>query len=238
MKIPFSLFIATCLFSAGLHAQEEGDGFGFLNIVNLIPGDTPAEVEIGGKKLVPGGMKSGDFTGWFVVPVGSKSLAIAVEKPEGEAAAIAKATGEIQVTEGAANVVAMFLQPDPRTKPDGTPLPPRIRIKSFPAYDSRGFGLRFVSMCPEDMRFQIGSLKLDAKPLEPIVIPKWTGAGFEVMHNGKPVGKTAGSTEPGSFYLFTAPGEAGAFITVLTRSDPQVIPPWMKKEKKKPAEKP
>ena len=201
MRNPFSLLAACCLFATGLHAQE-GDGYGFMNIVNLIPGDVPAAVTLDGKELVPGGMKSGDFTGWFVIPVGSKSLTIAPGNKGDEKPAIAKASGNIEVGEGQSNVVAMFLQPDPRVKADGAPYPPRIRIRSFPAFASRGFGLKFVSTCAIDKRFQIGPLRLDAKPLQPIDIEKWSGAGFEVMHNGKAIGKTAGSSEPGSFYLF------------------------------------
>lgn len=235
MRNPFSLLLAAFLLATSLHAQE-GDGFGFLNIVNLIPGDTPAAVTIDGKELMPGGMKSGDFTGWFVVPIGAKAISIALEKQEEGKPHIRKESGSIEVAEGLSTVVAMFLQPDPRVKEDGTPYPPKIRIKSFPAYESRGFGLKFVSMEPADGRFQIGPLNLEAKPLEPIAIPKWSGAGFEVMQDGAVIGKTAGSTEPGSFYLFVGPGVNGEHITILTRADPQETPPWMKK--KKPAETP
>lgn len=235
MRSHFKLLAAFCLFATGLQAQE-GDGYGFLNIVNLIPGDIPADVTLDGKKLVPGGMKPADFTGWFVIPAGAKSITISLGKKEDAKPAIAKASGSIEVGEGLSNVIAVFLQPDPRVKPDGTPYPPKIRIKSFPAYDSKGFGLQFVSTSATDQRFQIGPLRLESKPLEPIRIGKWSGAGFEIMHEGKAVGKTAGSSEPGSFYLFVGAGEDGGFMTVLTRADPQATPPWMKKkEKKKPA---
>lgn len=230
MRNPFSLFAAICLLSTGLHAQE-GDGYGFLNIVNLIPGDIPADVTLGGKELIPGGMKSADFTGWFVIPVGAKSITIDLDKQEDEKTAIAKASGNIEVAEGLSNVVAIFLQPDPRVKSDGATYPPKIRIKSFPAFTSKGFGLKFVSTCATDKRFQIGPLRLDSKPLQPIEIEKWSGAGFEIAHNGKAIGKTAGSSEPGSFYLFVGDGEKGGFMTVLTRSDAQTTPPWMKKNK-------
>ncbi len=236
MKNPFSLFFVLCLLATDLHAQE-GDGFGFLNIVNLIPGTIPADVAIGGKELIPGGMKSGDFTGWFVVPEGAKTISITLENQDKEKPHIRKESGNIEVGSGLSNIVAMFLQPDPRVKADGTPYPPKIRIKSFPAYESKGYGLKFVSMSPTDQRFQIGPLKLDAKPLDPIEIPKWSGAPFEIMQNGKAIGKAAGSSEAGSFYLFVGTREDGNFITVLTRADPQQTPPWMKK-KKTPAEKP
>lgn len=237
MRNPFSLFAALCLLATGLHAQE-GDGYGFLNIVNLIPGEIPADVTLAGKELIPGGMKSADFTGWFVIPGGTKTITIALQKQEDETPALAKASGSIEVGEGLSNVVAMFLQPDPRVKPDGTPYPPKIRIKSFPTFASKGYGLKFVSTCATDKRFQIGPLKLDSKPLQPIEIQKWSGAGFEMTYNGKAIGKTAGSSEPGSFYLFVGDGEDGGFMTVLTRSDPQKTPPWMKKEKNQPVPNP
>ncbi len=229
MRNPFRLVAVCCLLATGAHGQE-GDGYGFMNVVNLIPGDIPAEVTVDGKELLPDGMKSGDFTGWFVIPIGTKSLTIELGKKGYEKPAIEKASGNIEVGEGQSNVVAIFLQPDSRVKADGVPYPPKIRIKSFPAFSSSGFGLRFVSTCATDKRFQIGPLRVDAKALQPIEIEKWSGAGFEVMHNGKAIGKTAGSSEPGSFYLFVGEGEGGDFMTVLTRSDAQVTPPWMKKK--------
>lgn len=238
MRNPSRLFAAYFLLAAGLHAQV-GDGYGFLNIVNLIPGEIPADVTLDGKKLVPGGMKPSDFTGWFVIPVGAKSMTIALEKEGVDKPAIAKASGNLEVGDGLSNVVAMFLQPDPRIRPDGTPYPPRIRIRSFPAFGSKGYGLKLVSTCNTDKRFQIGPLRLEAKPCQPIPIERWSGAGFEIMHGGKAIGKTAGNSEPGSFYLFVGAGENGRFMTVLTRADAQTTPPWMKKkEKSEPAAKP
>lgn len=235
MRNPSSLLLALALLATGLPAQEAG-GSGFLNIVNLIPGKIPAEVRIGGKELIPGGMKPGDFTGWFMVPAGEKSLSIELAKPETEATpAISKEFGKIDVTTGIANLVAMFLQPSLRVKEDGTPFPPRIRIRSFPAYECKGYGLKFVSACTAEKRFQIGPLKLDAKPFDPIDIPNWSGAGFEIIHDGKSIGKTAGSSEPNPFYLFVADGEDGGYITALIRSGTQQAPPWI--EEKKTTEK-
>ena len=47
MKTPFSALLALFCLMLPLSAQE-GDGLGFLNIVNLIPGKIPADVTIAG----------------------------------------------------------------------------------------------------------------------------------------------------------------------------------------------
>ncbi len=214
-------------------SAQEGDGFGFLNIVNLIPGGTPADVTIAGKILFPGGLKSGSDTGWFMVPVGKKAMTIELEEAKEKLPRIEKTSGEIELLEGVANVIAIYLQPDIRKKPDGTPLPPTIRIRSFPAYDGKGFALKFVSTCPTDNRFQLGSLKIAPKPFETVDIPKWSGADFEVMRNGKSIGKARGSSEQGSYYLFVGSDGKDEYVTAITRSGTQQVPPWRKREKKK-----
>lgn len=231
MKNPCKALLAFLFLALPLAAQE-GDGFGFLNIVNLIPGDSPADVTIAGKILSPDGLLAGSDTGWFMVPIGKKSMTIDLEQPEETKVRIEKASGEIELLEGLANVVAIYLQPDKRVKPDGTPFPPKIRIRSFPAYDGKGFALRLVSTCPADNRFQIGPRTFDAKPFDTVEIPGWSGAPFDILRNGKVIGKAAGSSEKGSFYVFVGHDGKDGYVTATTRAGTQQVPPWMKKDKK------
>ncbi len=235
MKTPFRALLALFCLMLPLSAQE-GDGLGFLNIVNLIPGKIPADVTIAGKDLMPGGLVAGSATGWFMVPVGGKPITIALEQPENTELPIKEASGQVELVDGVANVVAIFLQPDKRMKKDGTPYPPKIRIRSFPAFDGKGFALTFISTCPEESRFQLGPNRIEAKPLDPLKIPKWSGAPFDILHNGKTIGHATGSSESGSFYLFVGSNPAGEYVTAFTSAGTQTVPPWMKKDKA--AEKP
>lgn len=230
MKTLFRTLLALSSLILPLSAQE-GDGLGFLNIVNLIPGTIPADVTIAGKELMPGGLVAGSATGWFMVPVGGKPITIALEQPEDTELPIEKASGQVELVDGVANVVAIFLQPDNRKKKDGTPYPPKIRIRSFPAFEGRGFALTFISTCPQESRFQLGPNRIETKPFESLDIPKWSGAPFDILRNGKTIGHATGSSETGSFYLFVGTNPAGEYVTAFTRAGTQSVPPWMKKDK-------
>ena len=208
-------------------SAQEGDGYGFLNIANLIPGDTPCKISIGGEELVSDGLKAGTYTGWFMVKTGSKKIEI----KRGE---LDPASGSMQFVEGLGNLVAIYLEPDPRVKPDGKPYPPKIRIKSFPTFDSKGYGLRFVSLCPGENRFQIGNLKLDPKQFDPVKIPSWSGRGFEISRNGSSIGRVTGSSESGAFYLLVGSDQNGFHSSVLVSSNAQEVPEYLKPDKKKP----
>ncbi len=230
MKTLFRTLLALFSLILPLSAQE-GDGLGFLNIVNLIPGKIPADVTIAGKELMPGGLVAGSATGWFMVPVGGKPITIELDQPEDTKIIIDKTSGQIELVDGVANVIAIYLQPDNRKKKDGTPYPPKIRIRSFPAFDGRGFALTFISTCPEESHFQLGPNRIETKPFESIDIPKWSGAPFDILRNGKTIGHATGSSETGSFYLFVGTNPTGEYVTAFTRAGTQSVPPWMEKDK-------
>jgi len=225
MKNLFKFLGIFCALAIPVSAQE-GDGYGFLNIANLIPGDVPCEIQIGGKDLVPDGLKAGTYTGWFMAKTGSKSMTVSM----GE---LASASGNIQLVEGQGNLVGIFLEPDTRRNSEGRLYPPKIRIKSFPTYETKGYGLKFVSLCPGENRFQLGSLKLDPKTFTPVEIPKWNGGGFEIFRNGDSIGKVSGSTESGAFYLLVGAGVEGEFASVIVSANKQEVPEYLKPEKTK-----
>lgn len=209
-------------------AAQTGDGYGFLNIANLIPGKEPCAITIGGETLVPDGLRAGTYTGWFMVKAGTKTMSITM----GE---LNKASGNIVITEGVANLIGIYLEPDKRIDPEGKSYPPRIRTKTFPAYDTKGFGLRFVSLCPEEKRFQLGNLKFQAEPLKPVEIPKWNGSGFEIICAGQEIGRTTGVSESGAFHMLVGTDHNGAYTSVLVSTNHQEVPEYLKPEKKEPA---
>ncbi|MFK7851255.1 MAG: hypothetical protein AB8D78_09780 [Akkermansiaceae bacterium] len=210
---------------------QEGAGWGFVNIANLIPIGKACEIRIGGETVVPDGLKGGDYTGWFMVKPGSKSMSISLGDLD-------EAKGNIQVTEGAGNLVAIFLEPNKRLDDEGKPLPPKIRIKSFPTYQTRGFGLKVVSLLPEKSRFQFGNKKLEAEPMKPMKLTNWNGSGFKIQCNGKPIGNVSKAEENGAFYLLVGTDLNASFASVLVSSNPQEVPEYLRPKKEKEEKKP
>lgn len=224
MKSLFKTFVILGALLLPVSAQQ-GDGYGFLNIANLVPGEDPCEITIGGEKVVNGGLKSGSYTGWFMVQNGSKTVSLTIGELD-------TASGSIEISEGNGNLIAIFLEPDTRTNSEGRPYPPKIRIKSFPTYGAKGFGLKFVSLCQGENRFQLGPLKLDPKRYDPIEIPKWNGGGFEIKRNGKSIGNIGGSSESGAFYALVGTDGDGEHAIALVNSDQQEVPEYLKKDKR------
>lgn len=204
-------------------SAQEGEGYGFLNIANLIPGDARCHIKIGGEVLKPDGMQPGSYTGWFMVKNGAKELEVSV----GE---IGDESGTIQITEGQGNVIAVYLEPDKRRNSQGRQYPPRLRIRSFPIYETSGFGLKFVSLYPELTRFQLGSLKIEAQPFDTIDVPNWNGGRFDILANGEAAGKIFGSSESGAFYLFVGTDQEGEKASVLLSANKQEVPEYLRKE--------
>ncbi|MGJ8643673.1 MAG: hypothetical protein ACSHX9_09715 [Luteolibacter sp.] len=223
MKNLISLIAASVALLLPVVAQEE-QGYGFLNLANLIPGDVPCGISIGGKKVVPDGLGGGTYTGWFMVKTGSTDIEVSY----GE---LGEESGSIQVAEGQGNIIAIYLEPDTRTNSEGRPYPPRLRIRSFPIYESRGYGLKFVSLYPELCRFQLGSLKIEAKPFDAIEVPNWNGRGFQITANGEPAGIVTGSSEGGAFYLLAGTDQNGGKAAVLISANQQEVPEYLRKKK-------
>ncbi|MFU8892220.1 MAG: hypothetical protein ACNA8L_01200 [Luteolibacter sp.] len=228
MRTPCKIILASALALLPATSQEE-EGHGFLNVVNLIPGTASVDVTIAGKTLLPNGLEPGSATGWFMVPAGDHTMSIALDQPEDAEPRIRRISGQIPLVDGVSNVIVIYLHPSPSVRQDGTPFPPIIRIRSFPAFDGRGYAMKVISTCAEIQRFQIGPNLVEATPLEAVEISNWAGGAFDIVHNGQVIGKADASTEPGSFFLFVGNHPAGGFVTVLTRAGTQSAPPWMRK---------
>lgn len=218
----FSCLIALIVLAAPLTAQE-GEGYGFLNIANLIPAKEPCEIKIGGEVLAPDGLAGGDYTGWFMVAKGTRNITITSEggKP---------VTGSLNIEEGRGNLIAIYLEPDKRPQPDGKPSPPVVRIRSYPTYKATGYDLKLVSFHPGENRFQLGPLKLEPEPYKAVEIPKWNGNGFAISRNGESLGDIRGASESGAFYLLLGTDLAGAHTAVLVSANEQEVPEYLRKK--------
>ncbi len=224
MKKLFRTVVSALLLVGPTMAQE---GRGFLNFVNLIPGAKTCEIRIDSKNPSGDGLESGDDTGWFLYPVGSASLTIAMEGLE-------EAKGSLQIKEGVGSLVAIYLEADPKPSKNDEPAPPLLRIKSFPTYQAEGLALRFVSLCPTDNRFQLGTQRLEVERFKINEIPGWSGASFQIKKNGKNVAKIPSMREKEPFYLLAGSDLEGNHTAALVYGGTVSVPPW--RQKKKPSE--
>jgi len=200
------------------------DGYGFLNFVNMIPGDGSCEIRIDSKNPAGDGLKSANDTGWFLFPVGSRSLTIT----SGE---LKEAKGDLTIEEGVGSLIAIYLEANPKPQKDGKPSPPLIRIRSFPNYNAEGLALRFVSLCQVDNRFQLGTVRLNVEPFKTVEVPGWNGAGFVVKKNGKDIGKIPDMREKEPHYLIAATDLEGNYTVALVYGGGVKVPPWRQKKK-------
>lgn len=211
MKRLFSILIPVVFCNVQAHCQEETPR-GLLNLVNLIPGKIPCEVSLNGKEMLPGGMKSGAETGWFSLPAGQ--LDISVKSGDSPLA-----SDSMELKAAAGSVIAIYLEPNARLKPDGKPFPPKIKLRSFRTYEAGIYGLRIVSLCPAEKTFGVGPVKTLLKPFQPIKAKTWAGAAFEVTFGGKVIGKIDASPQRANYYVFVAPGNDGTYFAAKANAD-------------------
>ncbi len=201
---------------------DETERYGFLNVVNLIPSTSTCKINLAGKILVSDGLKSSAETGWFMVPIGSQAISINHTDHK-------KLSSNISIIEGASNLIVIYLQSSERLQSDGKPFPPQIRFASIPAYESKGFALMAVSMIPNTNRFQLARETIELEFLKSADIPKWTGGGFHVQHDGKIIGEVTRGRERASYMLLLGTDHQGKHLTAIVNADVQKLPPWMQK---------
>jgi len=200
---------------------------GFLNIANLAPSDKPCKITIAGKDLVPGGLKSIESTGWFIVPVGEHPMVLEIEGHK-------KASGVITVSPNLSSLYVVFFQQiGEKTDKEGKEIPPQVRIKKCEAFEeSKGHLLKAMSVCPDEERFDIGPHVLRLKLFGTEEVAGWNGGAFSVKHGNDVIGSCSGSAEKGSYLLLMGTDQKGKYASLLVRNEKQELPPWMKKEKK------
>lgn len=213
-----SLLCLSILLGSPALAQDAPQAFGTLNIISLISDAAPCEVTLAGKKLNPEGLKTADITGWFFIPAGSHIMHI--QHPT-----LGEIDGTIEVAQGSTQAIVIFLHPSKRTQSAGKPLPPDIRIRRFPAFQTpKGFALKAASMLVEPTRYTIGPDTFTLQKAKPIDIPKWNGSGFTVAFSDQPIASIPSSEDSGSYYLFLAENPDGKHTSALVSADPIAIP--------------
>lgn len=186
-------------------------------MVNLIPGGGHCTVLIDTHDLMPGGLKSGTDSGWFSMP--KKNVSIEIESEGAE-----NASGTIELTPGTSQVVAIFLQPNPRKGTSENPALPLIRIKRFPSFDgSAGHSLKLASTCALETRFVIAKKSFNLVQFKPVEIPGWTGSGFKIERDGKTIGTVGDPNDKGSYYLLLG-NHGDQYVTALVLANTQKHP--------------
>lgn len=221
MKFPFNLTPLLAWLMFHLNADET-ERYGFINVVNMIPSASTCEITLAGKIVVPDGLKAGAETGWFMAPIGSHPISLKHTDHK-------TYSSGISMTEGASNLIVIYLKSGDRLQSDGKPFPPQIRFASIPAYESKGFALRAVSMLPETNHFQLARETIDLEFLKVTDVPKWTGGGFQIQHNGKLIGEVTRGSERASYMLLISTDHQGKHLTTIVNAETQKLPPWMQK---------
>ena len=224
MKRPFSLLIllATAILT---NAEEKPVRYGFLNVVNVIPGKVSCEIELAGKELVPGGLKASSETGWFMLPTGKHAITIA-------RAGHLRKKADIEMTEGTSKLIVIHAEPAADVEL------PAIGFTTLPAYPSKGFGLKFMSTCATGGTFQIAKKKFEAERFEIVTIPDWSGGGFQLQHLSKLAGTIARGRDRASYYVLVADDAAGSYLVTIVNADLQQLPPWMEQQAQESADTP
>jgi hypothetical protein len=217
--IKITALVAGLLFSLN---AEETERYGFLNVVNMIPSAATCEINLSGKNLVPGGLKAAAETGWFMVPIGSQAISF-------KHTAHKEFSSNITIVEGASNLIVIYLKSSERLDSDGNPFPPQVRLASIPAYESKGISLKAVSMLPAENHFHFAREAIELEFSKVTEIPKWTGGGFQIQHNGKFIGEVARGREQASYMVLLSTDHQGKHLTTIVNADSQKLPLWMQK---------
>ena len=206
-------------------SAQEGE-FGFLNIANMIPSEKSCNINIGGKELVPGGLKAVSSTGWFIVPKGEHSMTLEVEGYK-------TASGTIKIETNVSVLYVAFLQQIGAKKDDeGKEIPPQLRIRRCEALaEQKGHYLRAMSFCPEPESFQVGPHKMVLELFGSQEVSNWNGGAFQVLHGSTTIGSCAGAQEKGSYFLLIGSDHKQTTASLLVRGETQELPPWMKQKK-------
>lgn len=217
MKNLIRIAIAWTVSCLALIAEES---YGFLNIVNLVPSKHSLDIQLADKQLVPAGLKPATETGWFMIASGSAQIKI--QHPE-----YRERKTKLTITEGESQVIVISLEIIDAGESGPTPQTPRFRITSLPAYESKGHGIKAVSMIQSSGHFQFSGKNMELEYMKVTEMPDWTGREFEIKHKGKKIGSVNRSRERASHYLLLGTDHQGKYLSMLANADVQKLPSWM-----------
>lgn len=224
IKLAVTLLVA----SSQLGLGQDSETFGFVNLVNLIPGNKPCKIGLAGQDVVPGGLASAQSTGWFIVPSGSLQLSLEVEGYD-------KGAGNVDLSAMQSSVFVVFLESSGKPIIEGKPVRPRVKLKRCDAIEGKDdFFLKLVSLCPGENTFLLGQNPFTLKHFQEVEVPGWNGGGFKISRDKVVIGQTQAELEKDPFYLLIGTDHAGNYSTVFVRASKQDLPPWMKDKKKNP----
>ena len=183
-----------------LTAQEKLDTskLGFVNFLNMIPESVTSKITLDGKEIVPGGLLSGNESGWFAMPAKPMELSV-------EAKRFTNTKISVDLLAGATQLYVIYLDPVDRKKTGATPASGKIVIKEFPTFEPGRKTLRFVSLHPQEKEFSIMNEFITFRPGQIVQSPKWNGQGFTVEYRKRPIGEVLPSEGKESLYVFIAP---------------------------------
>jgi hypothetical protein len=208
--------IASAMIAMGWAQQPE---VSFLNFANMVPNAKACKISFDDKDLMPGGLKSIEATGWFMVPKGSYKVTVEIEgyKP---------AKGSITTNPDESLLYVIFLQQiGDKKDEEGKVRPPEVRIKRCPALEQgKGHTLQVMSLCPEPEQFKIGSQTLNLELFGTQDLPKWNGGAFNVMHKEKVIGANTDTQEKGAYTLLIGSNHKRTCSALLVRNEKQQRP--------------
>lgn len=205
------------LFGVTLEAQE-GEKYGFLNIMNAVPEGGVCQITIGGQKIHEDGFKPGDFSGGLVLKTGSQSLEIDFDGLE-------PVTGSVEIEEGITSSYAIFNQNGvDKTTGERTG---RIRITRLQPKTSDGYHLEAMSLSEDIVRIQVSQKPVELKYLKTTEIPGWNGGGLTVAMNANKLG-TLAVEEKGNYIILVGKNSKNKEGVFFFRHFDFELPAWFR----------
>lgn len=145
--ISFALaFQLTC------NAQEKK--LRFLNFVNMCPAELECNFQLDEKSIVPGGLKSGAETGWFLMP--EKDYDFKVTSPNSEAL-----TETLE--EGDKSIFVVYAE-ESNSEEGGIQY--TLKLLRLPTHSPKEQSLRFISLSAAEHEFTISEETIRLEPFE------------------------------------------------------------------------
>ena len=139
---------------ASLHSFAQAEEFRFFNFVNMCAPEFECEFRLGEKELVPGGLKSGSETGWFLMP--KKDYQLDVTSPM---------AGPLAESLEADDNSLFVIYTESKTNEEGK-IEHVLKLLSLPTHSPEETALRLVSLSANEHEFDFSGQTVKLKPSE------------------------------------------------------------------------